>query len=881
MDHDEMDTSIDLPEQPPQAMTSNDDARGTKRKADDELDGNAPRRIKALSQTVVNKIAAGEIIVAPVHALKELLENAVDAGSTSIEVVVKDGGLKLLQITDNGSGINKDDLGILCERFTTSKLKTFEDLASIGTYGFRGEALASISHIAHLSVTTKTKDSDCAWRAVYSDGKLIPPKPGGSAEPKAVAGRQGTQITVEDLFYNIPSRRRAFRNVNDEYSKVLDMVGKYAIHCDGIAFSCKKHGESSMGVAIQSAAKTIDRVRQIYGNSVANELIPFEVEDQRLGFKAKGLVSNANYSIKKTTMLLFINHRCVESTAIRKSLESVYTAFLPKGCHPYFYLTIDIEPHRVDVNVHPTKREVNFLHEDEIIEKISDSVQERLAAVDTSRSFMTQTVLPGAGISLSQAAPVAQASSTSKQFATPAKPTQTPKRPYENEMVRTDSKARKITSMLPPVASSSSGGETLRRMVNEESTNEEFPDDLQPEDQAHKGLEELFGNHTFVGVVDEWKRLASIQNGTKLYLVDYGAACFEFFYQLGLNDFGNFGEIRFDEPIPLRNLIEIGIEAEQQAERTRDGEIESDFEGVADQVIETLFEKREMMAEYFSLRINDECEVETIPLLLKDYSPNLAKLPSFLLRLGPRVNWEDELECFDCFIQELAIFYVPEAVPRQIQLEEHIQATQAADNQDEEMDNTDQFSEEYPPEIKEQMRVYEVRRKAIGDALERVLFPEFKRRLLPSQKMLKSITEVADLKGLYKIFERSSRKESKMAAIGALIFCTDCGNLLDRSIGQDKITCIVCGCINKDTSSKTVVTHSRPNAFPSALKQKHSTGQNLAMGDLNVQPEIDTPCPKCDHPVMRFTTAQLRSADEGATVFYNCPNCNYRYNTNN
>jgi DNA mismatch repair protein MLH1 len=135
---------------------------------------------QALDQNVVNKIAAGEIIVAPVNALKELIENAVDAGSTSIEIVVKDGGLKLLQITDNGSGINvcsniavglqllsvsqRDDMPILCERFTTSKLKVFEDLESIGTYGFRGEALASISMIAHLTVTTKTKDSNCAWR---------------------------------------------------------------------------------------------------------------------------------------------------------------------------------------------------------------------------------------------------------------------------------------------------------------------------------------------------------------------------------------------------------------------------------------------------------------------------------------------------------------------------------------------------------------------------------------------------------------------------------------------------------------------------------------------------------------------------------------------
>lgn len=211
-----------------------------KRKATSELAALQPRRIRPLDETVVNKIAAGEIIVAPVNALKELIENCVDAGATSVDIVAKDGGLKLLQITDNGCGINKEDLPILCERHTTSKLKEFEDLQSIGTYGFRGEALASISHVAHLTVTTKTRDSDRAWRAVYADGKLVPAKPGQSADPKPVAGRNGTQLTVEDLFYNMPNRLRAFRSPSDEYQKILDVVGRYAVHCEGVAFSCKK-----------------------------------------------------------------------------------------------------------------------------------------------------------------------------------------------------------------------------------------------------------------------------------------------------------------------------------------------------------------------------------------------------------------------------------------------------------------------------------------------------------------------------------------------------------------------------------------------------------------------------------------------------------------
>jgi DNA mismatch repair protein MLH1 len=185
----------------PDGMEVDVEPRGTKRTADEAgLPRDAPRRIRPLDQDVVNKIAAGEIIVAPMHALKELLENAVDAGSTSIEVLVRDGGLKLLQITDNGHGIERDDLPILCERFTTSKLKAFEDLSSIGTYGFRGEALASISHIAHLRVTTRTAGSSCAWQAHYADGKLTPAKPRQSPDPKPCAGRQGTQITVSNGF---------------------------------------------------------------------------------------------------------------------------------------------------------------------------------------------------------------------------------------------------------------------------------------------------------------------------------------------------------------------------------------------------------------------------------------------------------------------------------------------------------------------------------------------------------------------------------------------------------------------------------------------------------------------------------------------------------
>ncbi|KAG8422888.1 DNA mismatch repair protein [Metarhizium acridum] len=670
---------------------------GTKRKADDIPDDPRPaRRIKALDPDVVNKIAAGEIIVAPVHALKELIENAVDAGSTALEILVKDGGLKLLQITDNGCGIEKEDLAILCERHTTSKITAFEDLSSIATYGFRGEALASISHIAHLSVSTKTKDSPLAWRAHYLDGKMVAPKPGQPAEPKGVAGRPGTQITVEDLFFSIPTRRRAFRSYSDEFIK-----------------------SSTWLAAIPSTVKAFFSVRCTLG-----------LQSSRPGDQRK-----LSYQ-KDDFPLLFINNRSVESANVKKAIEQTYLNFLPKGGHPFIYLSLEIDPARVDVNVPPNKREVHFLNEDEILHAVCTELESRLANVDTSRTFKTQTLLPGAkhvAESIDENQPSPRIMVTGKR------------RRNSNDLVRTDTYARKITTMF----SHADSGEASK----EKSTEEEplaVPENIEYEtndremticrlksikelrsevrDNIHHDLTEIFASHTFVGIVDDSRRLAAIQSGVRLYLVDYGHTCFEYFYQVGLTDFGNFGVIRFSPALKLRDLLQMAAETEKKVL----GAADHDFpvEKIVDKVANQLIERREMLHEYFSLEVSPTGELVSIPLMVKGYTPPLSKLPRFLLRLGPNVNWNDEKECFDSFTRELATFYVPEQLP-----------TPPAPGEGED-------EEEIPEEMK-------TRRQHVRWAVEHIFFPAFKTKLVATKALMDGgILEVASLKGLYKVFER-------------------------------------------------------------------------------------------------------------------------------
>uniref|UniRef100_A0A7N8WWS8 DNA mismatch repair protein MLH1 n=1 Tax=Mastacembelus armatus TaxID=205130 RepID=A0A7N8WWS8_9TELE len=705
--------------------------------------------IRRLDETVVNRIAAGEVIQRPANAVKEMIENCLDAKSTSVQVTVKDGGMKLLQIQDNGTGIRKEDMEIVCERFTTSKLQTFEDLSAIATYGFRGEALASVSHVAHVTITTKTADAKCAYRASYSDGKLKGP-------PKPCAGNQGTQILVEDLFYNVSTRRKALKSPSDEYSRIVDVVSRYAIHNSGKSFSVKKQGETVADVRTLPNASVVDNIRGVFGNAVSRELIEVCCEDQKFAYKMKGYISNANYSVKKCILILFINHRLVESSALKKAIETVYAAYLPKNTHPFLYLSLEIAPQNVDVNVHPTKHEVHFLHEDSVIESVQKHIESKLLGSNSSRTYFTQTLLPGLSVSGGSEVKPSSAAGDSTE------------RVYAHQMVRTDCRAQKLDAFLQPKEKPPPDPEPAGASSKEPATKTAQPDTpllikkqiyamLQPcprkrprkteqeeeedltaaatpkrraikltsvrelraeiTESAHKGLQEMLQNHSFVGCVNpQW---TLIQHHTKLYLLNTTKLSQELFYQILIYDFGNFGVLRLSTPAPLYDLAMLALDSEESGWTEDDGP----KEGLAQYIVDFLKKKSDMLMDYFSMEIDQEGNLTGLPLLLDKYTPIMEGLPMFILRLATEVNWDSEKECFRDFSKECSMFY---SIRKQYILE-----AEPGEEQDTDVNSW----------------CWKV---------EHIIFKAFRTLFCPPKNFSEdgTVLQIANLPDLYKVFER-------------------------------------------------------------------------------------------------------------------------------
>ncbi|EFP77512.2 uncharacterized protein PGTG_03468 [Puccinia graminis f. sp. tritici CRL 75-36-700-3] len=647
----------------------------------------------------------------------------------------------MLQIQDNGSGIRKADLGILCERFTTSKIRKFDDLSSLCTYGFRGEALASISHIAHLTIATKTRSEGVGWKAQYSDGKLAPLKAGGPSDPQPCAGNDGTMITVEDMFYNVPQRRKALQSPSDEYRKILDVVTRYAIHNQGVAISCKKTGSASPDVNTTASATILETIGRLFSETLKKELMHLEFTDKKLGFKVEGYFSTANYNAKKAITMIFINNRLVDCSPLRKSLEITYQSILPKGNFPFIYISLEIAPDRVDPNVHPNKKEVHFLDQDEIVERICDKLNVFLAGSNSSRSYNVQTLLPMAtpddkGINSSQTN-TSQSKTSKSAKVLPQKLVRTDHRSQTlQSMLRrptglsgddltpgpSNSTEDLISSQMPALSnnSSSQAPQSISHTIKIEESRclLKSIQDLRQEIKLKNDddLENLIRYHTFVGVVDTQKGYSCIQHETRLHMLYHFSFCEELFYQLGVRQFGSFDRIQLKPAVPVQTLVTLAVDSEPSEYLDEIGRSHA-----VQKICERLYSKAEMLDEYFSFQIDPASgTLITLPVLLPEHVPNMEKLPLFLVRVAVECDWTDEMSCFSSFLRELAFFYTPSSLPLESMSEEQIQAT----DEDE----------------KEQ--------------LKQLIFPSMKRYLAPPSDLRNDVKQVTSLPELYKVFER-------------------------------------------------------------------------------------------------------------------------------
>jgi len=343
--------------------------------------------IKILPVEVRNKIAAGEVIERPASVVKELMENSIDALSTHIRIEVLRGGKGLIKVTDNGRGMDRDDALLCLERHATSKLSSADDLFSISTMGFRGEALPSIASVSRMSLVTGLKD---ALSGVFVEAH------GGELKDIRDFPAQGTSVEIRDLFFNTPARKKFLKSDRTELFHIIDWVTREALAHWDIAFTLFTEKQETMSIPRASGPR--ERILQIYGLEFVEELL--EVHAKNPGLTITAFVTKgAHFRSSKGHQFIFINRRPVKDQTISHAVYLAYEGLLPHDAHPVFFLFMDIDPGKIDVNVHPTKREVRFENKELIHRFVSSAVREEIRK---ERSHYTAPFIEPSGHSFPQ-----------------------------------------------------------------------------------------------------------------------------------------------------------------------------------------------------------------------------------------------------------------------------------------------------------------------------------------------------------------------------------------------------------------------------------------------------------------------------------------------
>lgn len=324
--------------------------------------------IKKLDDNIIKLISAGEVIESPCSVVKELVENSIDSGATSVVVEIKNGGKSYIRVTDNGCGIYEEYVIEAFKKHTTSKISSFDDFINISTNGFRGEALASISAVAKISMTTKTADSNYGMTVVMKNDKLL--------EKTKTGAKDGTTVIVEELLENVPARKNFLKSDKAEGAKITDFLIRYALANPNVKI--KYINNSKQVFATYATGKVIDVVDIIFGEKHDDKII--EIDEKLSDFlSVRGIIGNnsAMYSSRKM-QYIFVNGRIIKDKTITSHIENAYKKFIPSGNYPLFFLDIIIKPSMVDVNIHPNKLEVKFSEEKLIYSLIENAISHKL-----------------------------------------------------------------------------------------------------------------------------------------------------------------------------------------------------------------------------------------------------------------------------------------------------------------------------------------------------------------------------------------------------------------------------------------------------------------------------------------------------------------------
>ena len=336
-------------------------------------------RIRILSDEVANKIAAGEVVERPASVVKELLENSLDAGASELRVEVSGGGRRLMRVRDDGCGMLRDDAMLAFERHATSKLSGAKDLLSIATLGFRGEALPSMASVSRLVLETRAREEPTGTRVEMAGAKML------RSEEAALA--PGTQVTVRDLFYNLPARRKFLRSEQTELAHIASLVTHYSLAHPEKTFLLASDAKELLNVT--PVEKLRDRVYQVFGSRVLEELVDLGVRERPLElaseetasriFRLRGFISRPQVQkLNRNSIFLFVNRRLIRDRLLLHAISSAYYNLIPPACFPFALLFLECDCEEVDVNVHPSKTEVRFRHQSFVHDFVRDALREAL-----------------------------------------------------------------------------------------------------------------------------------------------------------------------------------------------------------------------------------------------------------------------------------------------------------------------------------------------------------------------------------------------------------------------------------------------------------------------------------------------------------------------